>query len=134
MVGDCYTQSVMMSDLSIAVALRLGFLTASVYNYAGPDSVASRASCLSPARHAKAREIDIRHLVPFYLVLAAPVDRQHAHLAGERNQIIAQFLDLPSVAGDDLSSRRRSNSAANSGNSSSSRALSALGETLGRAR
>jgi len=28
MVGDCYTQSVMMSDLSIAVAPRLDFLHA----------------------------------------------------------------------------------------------------------
>jgi len=31
-VGDCYTQSVMMSDLSIAVAPRLGFLTPPLYS------------------------------------------------------------------------------------------------------
>jgi len=38
MVGDCYTQSVMMSDLSIAVTPRLGFLTPPLYPLLGQQA------------------------------------------------------------------------------------------------
>jgi len=38
MVGDCYTQSVMMSDLSIAVAPQLGCLTAPLYSLLGQQA------------------------------------------------------------------------------------------------
>jgi len=38
MVGDCYTQRVMMSDLSNAAALRLGFLHAPLNSLLGQQA------------------------------------------------------------------------------------------------
>jgi len=38
MVGDCYTQSVIVLDLPIVVAPRLGFLTAPLYSLLGQQA------------------------------------------------------------------------------------------------